>query len=364
MIAQKLMSLARIETSEGRRQLLREVTDMFFEDRATRTTAEKALFEEIALRTIGSLDLDGRAEFADRLADEPEAPRSTIRALAFDDIAVARPVIERSARLEDADLIEIAQSAGTAHLTAICARTSLTSVVTDVLLERGGTVVQRLLAGHDGARFSQAGFRTLVRSAKNDNVIQLGLVRRRDLPQAICEHIVEELADSLRDLLSRIGGTLNVDLSPAIAEELRRKLKAEFRRREVEVRAVERIVADVKSGVRTLDEELPPLAALDRAFDIASIFCQVMGLDHGTIMRSLVAPSVEPLVIIMRTVAVRWPTFEAILKLRAHRMRRVYAFDAQTKRMFDTMPTETASRVVRFLRVRQTAGGEPHALAM
>eukprot|EP01036_Dinobryon_divergens_P055576 gene55576-74204_t len=107
MFAENLMSLARIETSEGRRQLLREVTDMFFADPASRTTAEKALFEEIALRTIGSLDLAGRAEIADRLADEPEAPTSAIRALAFDDIAVARPVIERSPRLEDDDLIEI-----------------------------------------------------------------------------------------------------------------------------------------------------------------------------------------------------------------------------------------------------------------
>ena len=71
-----------------------------------------SVFDEVISRLAGEIEFRARVELAERLADIDNAPRRTVRDLAFDDdIAIARPLLERSTRLEENDLVESPRAA-------------------------------------------------------------------------------------------------------------------------------------------------------------------------------------------------------------------------------------------------------------
>ena len=82
----------------------------------------------------------------------PVCFQNVIRRLASDDdITVAGPVLAKSPRLTDQNLIEIAERKGQSHMSKIAERTQLSLVVTDVLVDRGDREVVTKVAGNTGA---------------------------------------------------------------------------------------------------------------------------------------------------------------------------------------------------------------------
>jgi uncharacterized protein (DUF2336 family) len=97
------------------------------------------------------------------------APREAVRRLAFhDDASVAAPVLTKSNRLSESDLIEIANTRGPQHLLAISGRETLNEALTDVLIRRGDAEISNALAQNSGARLSGNGYATLVGNAERD----------------------------------------------------------------------------------------------------------------------------------------------------------------------------------------------------
>ena len=120
-------------------------------------------FDEVILRLARNLEFRARLELSEHLADHAMAPRRVVRDLAFDDDgAVAAPVLSRSPRLSEDDLLAVAQEKGQAHLLALSRRVSLSERITDVLIDRGDTRVVRSVADNEGARFSEQGFSALI----------------------------------------------------------------------------------------------------------------------------------------------------------------------------------------------------------
>ena len=159
--------------SPGRRATTLERMTAFFLDGASRFNDDHVrLFDLVFSRLIGEIETTARTELSRRLAPVGKAPIETVRRLAHDDdIAVAGPLLERVDRLSDADLADIAESKGQAHLLAICARARIAQPVTDVLLRRGDCEVVHGVAENRGARLSDEGFCTLVERAKTDGVL-------------------------------------------------------------------------------------------------------------------------------------------------------------------------------------------------
>src|ERR1700760_41068 len=98
-----LLSLAREPSSERRRELLREVTDLFFTPGDGRQPSELALFDDVLTQLAGEREEGGPANWADRLADVAQPPRRLISRFAADTFAVAEPVLTRSVALSDED---------------------------------------------------------------------------------------------------------------------------------------------------------------------------------------------------------------------------------------------------------------------
>lgn len=138
-----------------------------------------------------------REVLAEAVAMSPHLPRETALVLAADDIAVARPILEGSPVLEDADLIRIVRTNATQYALAVAGRSTLSAAVTDSLVETGQAEVVRAVVGNAGAAFSPATLRDVALTWAGDPAVQERLVRRPALPFELVEQLVQAIGERL-----------------------------------------------------------------------------------------------------------------------------------------------------------------------
>jgi uncharacterized protein (DUF2336 family) len=349
----ELVHLAKEPSSDKRRALLRQITDMFFLDDNERNVSESALFEEIVLRVAKDVDVAGRTEFAERIADQDNAPRNLVLNLAKSEIEVARPVLARSNVLVDSDLVAIAAEGGDNALQAISERRTISEIVTDVLVRRGSQLVARSLASNEGAKFSQYGFGELVRRSEGDEMLQMGLATREDLPAEVVARLAPLLSDKLKRTLVDQGLASPDSLSPAMIESLRSRMIVAVKERERDSRQVSTVIADLKAGKTTIDKEIMLLAKGDRAYDLATVLAELTGIAHAMAIKALTGTNDETLIVLFRLINAQWSSFESVLQMRAGRLRKNYVPSNNLMRAYNEMDNGTAQRVMRFLNVRR-----------
>jgi len=190
-------------TDAQRITMLARVTDLFVAGASGYSTDQIALFDTVIGRLRAAIDPEARAGLSSRLAPVRNAPVGVIRMLACDDdIEVARPVLNTSERLDEADLVANALHTSQQHLAAIAARTSLSEAVTEVLVTRGDRQVVHRVAKNAGARFSDAGFRMLAKRAASDDALAMQLGARQDLPRPRFLRLLQEVSAAMRQRLA------------------------------------------------------------------------------------------------------------------------------------------------------------------
>jgi uncharacterized protein (DUF2336 family) len=343
--------------SSRRVDTLRRLTGLFVDQEATLNEGHVEIFDEVILRLSRDLEQRARIELSEKFSDLGKAPRKVIRSLAFDlDGAVAQPVLERSGRLDDDDLVMIAKARGQEHLLAISKRNTLSERVTDVLVNRGDEVVVRSVAGNDGARFSEGGMSQLVEKAREDVTLQSTLQSRRDIPPKQMKRLVEIAQEQARQVLkAELGEQAAEDVDAAVAEVATAVASAPgtgvvtdnfdaavatVQRKAGSSGLVENDVLDwVRSG--EIDEALAALAHL-------------AGVPIQIVARAYRSPHYDPLLFIIRSVRFGWGTFKAFLTAKAGRAPPPEilrgAFEA-----FQQLSVQTAQRVVRFTAARERA---------
>ena len=132
-----LIALAQEPSSDRRRELLREVTDLFFVGADGRQPAELALFDDVLSQLAGEMEEAVRAELAERMADVAQPPPKLIGRFTSDTVAVAEPVLTRSPALTDDDLLRVARTRDQDHLRAISRRFRVPEAVSDAIVQRG-----------------------------------------------------------------------------------------------------------------------------------------------------------------------------------------------------------------------------------
>src|SRR3569833_3217767 len=91
-----LIDLAKETSSVKRRELLREVTDLFFGQPSPSNQPQMELFDSVLTQLASEMEEAVRAELAHRFAAASVAPGRLIFTLANATIAVAEPVLARS----------------------------------------------------------------------------------------------------------------------------------------------------------------------------------------------------------------------------------------------------------------------------
>jgi uncharacterized protein (DUF2336 family) len=163
--------------------MLRQVTDLFLRAAPSYSSDQLALFDLVIGNLIQKVDNKALLELSKRLGSIDNAPAEAIKRLAFnDDLTIAGPLLEKSNKLDDQALVEIATDRSQGHLLAIAGRTPVNEPVTNVLVARGNSAVMHKSFGNLHAHFSAQGFVRALNQAKTDKLLAELIAARKDLP--------------------------------------------------------------------------------------------------------------------------------------------------------------------------------------
>ena len=194
----ELMNLARQTDSAARRTLLRELTDNFFGS-PQRSPIEQDLYGTVLGDISRAMEIEVRAQLAERFASAPDAPVQLIRQLAHDEAAVAVPVLTRSPVLTDDDLINVIRTRNSQeHIRAVTKREHVAEAVSDAIVEHGDDATLHALLSNEGARLSRTASEAAVDRAKANPDLHEVTVARTSLPIDLLNEMYFEVEERLR----------------------------------------------------------------------------------------------------------------------------------------------------------------------
>lgn len=358
-IVQQLAQLGAEKSSDKRLALLRSVADLYFAHTTSPTLAEEYLFTEIATTVMARLKPAQRPKVSDALCDSDRLPHDLAMTLAADaDIAVARPILSRSPVLREADILQLAQASSDDHLDAIATRPTLSTHITDVLIDRGSDRVLRTVSANAGAQVSESGMRRLVDRARHDDELCLSLADRGDLSPTVleqletivCERAAEGAGD---DATGDTVAALRAKASALIAEELRK--------RKANISATERIIAAVEAGSISLDGGLRSLLDGGRLLDLSTVIAHFLRFDRNFVFQQIAAGDLNTVLLAFRALEISFDNLTTTLALRARKRRGDKAAETLARKEYEAIDVASAQRAMRFLKVRLTAGGQAQA---
>lgn len=350
----QLVDLAHEGSSERRRDLLRGLTDAFF-SREAHAPSEMALFDQVLGQLAGEMEVAVRAELSGRLSVRRDAPTGVLRRLASDQIEVASPVLSGGA-LSDSDLLAVARSQGQDHLQAISRRRSLSSALSDVIVERGDEETLSVLIGNEGADLSREAQERLVDKAENSPRLQEGLVNRRSLPIDLLNEIYFVAEARIREqIMAR-----NASIDPA---ELERALESGRKRLAAQDGALPADYAQAEADVKRMaaKDELGPrtLAALLRGRQTTRFLialAHLANVDFHTARRIVERRELDALAVICKAAGFEASLFLTFAVLILDSDSDAMAKARQYGQLYNDLPLEVAQRTIRFWQLRRRTG--------
>ena len=333
--------------SQGRRiQMLGRLTDLFVEGANAFTNQHLKVFDDVFNRLIAEVETEARVQLSVRLAAVGNAPPQIVRRLAEDDdIGVAGPVLQHSERLEEPDLVAVANSKSQGHLLAIANRSEIAEAITDVIVRRGNREVVRSVAGNPGARLSEASFARLVKKAEKDGFLAEKVGHRADISPSVFRELVEQ---STQVVLTRLFATAK----PKTRAQLRRLLGEISRETETagaprSYAAAQRAVLGIQRTSK-LDEAAVAQLGLEKRYEetvaALSLLCRV---SIEVIDQLMTDERADPILVLCKAAGLTWPTARAIVRLRNNGRSMSSHSIESTCRKFERMSVSAAQFVVR-----------------
>ena len=345
-------------SSDRRTEILRRVTDLFLGDAAAFNQEQVGLFDDVLAHLVRQVETKALAELGAKLAPIDNAPTGIIRTLAHhDEISVAGPVLSQSPQLTDGDLIEIAAEKGQGHLGAISERKRLAAVVTDILIQRGDTTVIHKLSQNQGATFSDGGYVELTRRAETDEGLAVNLGVRRDMPPQLLQDLMSKATEMVR---ARLLAVAPPDVQSSIQKVLSSISEAVLRNVSAP-RDFSHAVAliDKLQGAGQLNESaIAGFAEAAQYEQAVAGLARVCAAPIELVERLMQNVRYDGILIACKAAEFRWPTFNAILKLKIGAQDTPATDLTQARTDFLKLSVATARRMVRFWLVRGLAKAE------
>jgi uncharacterized protein (DUF2336 family) len=339
-------------TIARRIQILTRVTDLFINGAEHYSEDQIGVFDDVMGRLMTTIEAKARAKLACRLAPIANAPVNVVHTLAFDDdIEVARPILMQSERLGEQDLLANAASKSQQHLAAIAQRKSLSEAVTDVLVERGDHDVVHSVVKNTGARFSDAGFRMLIKRSTNDDALATEVGMRSDIPRQHFLLLLDKASSAVRTRLAAEHPHARTAIEGVLSEVIggirndARNASPDF--------AVAQAAVERQNRIRRIGESEIYQYAKARKFEETAIALSILcDTPIDVVERALLDPGAEIALILAKVAGLSATTTKAILLLRAAD-RGLSAEDLhQALTSFNRLQPDTARRVLGFFRTR------------
>ncbi|TCU62928.1 uncharacterized protein (DUF2336 family) [Bradyrhizobium sp. R2.2-H] len=360
-IIDEVESALRIGSPEKGLETARRVTELFLASAGNFDDEQIALFDDVLERLIGTIELRAIADVAARvalaeisaqLAPVAQAPPSVIRRLAnSDEIRIAGPVLQESARLDDGELVKIASAKGEPHLLAVAGRWWLKEIVTDALLARRYPSVSRRLAANPGARVSGKGFAIIIGQAESDPELAVSVGVRVDLPSELRRQLLRAATDTVRTrLLSRAPPHLFEEIQSAIAAVTIGVEREMSGVRDFE--GAKRAIAGLKATGQLDEAALLGFARQRRYEETVATLAALSGSTVEVVRPLMQSVREDGLLVPCKAAQLSWETTGAVLESRFATGAMKPADLARAQNHFAGMTTEDARRTLRFWQVR------------
>ena len=340
-------------SAEKRAETLRRITSLFLDSAPNFNEDHVALFDDVIGCLIEEIEAKALAELARRLAPVPNAPAGVVRALAkSDDIEVAGPVL-KAAKLDDPDLLYIAETKSQAHLLALASRRGISEALSEVLVGRGDREVARSIATNQNARLSESAFTTLVQRAEQDGVLAERVGMRIDIPPRLFRQLLMQASDVVQKRLL-------AQAKPETQAEIRRVLAKVTE--EVAAKAAPRNYTAALAAVRALHKErklgeadIAEFAKAGKYEETIAALATLCAVPIEVVDRLMSGERADPVLILARAAGFGWPTVREVISARPGAKASNSMLDAAFEN-FERLTAATAQRVVRFWQVRQGTG--------
>lgn len=348
----QLEDLAREKSSERRRALLREVTDLFFETPPEEGQAAATEFENVLTLLAEQTAEEARQELSERFADSPMAPHGLVLKLAQDAIQVAAPILTRSSVLSEQDLVSLADSVDQSHLQAISKRDTVPEQVSARIVQRGDDHTLATLVRNEGAQLSRESFETVTERAERSPVIQGPLVERSDTPTDLLSDLMLTVENRLRErILERFNEVDPAELEVAMAkshDRLASRMKDD------------KALAEAEKFIRTkavrkqLDGNLLVRLLRDKEYLKFQVgFAEMADIDVTAARRAIDQPSIDPLALICKAAGFEKALFVTLAILRHENAQDAFKDAKALGSLYDAVDAGDADRALRFYRMRK-----------
>lgn len=347
-----LVALAKEKSSERRRTLLREVTDLFFDEPPGRDTEVSRHFDDVLSALAEQTAQEARAELSERFADAPLAPKGLVLKLAQDAIEVAAPILAKSNVLDEKDLLSIAETGEQTHLKAISQRESVSERLSDTIVRRGDDHTVATLVRNEGAQISHQTFEVVSERAETSSVLQEPLIERPDTPNDILADLMLTVENRLRE---RIVDRFN-EVDPAVLEQAMEASRQRLSARLEEDREVEEARKYIRSQQvrRKLDGTL--LARLLREREHIRFyvgFSEMTGVDLVAARRAIEQECIDPLALICKAAGFDKALFVTLAVLRGSANAEAFNDAKELGQLYNRITLEDSERAMRFWRMRR-----------
>jgi len=350
----KLVDLARTTDSGQRRELLREVTDLFFETSPTRTERESALFDDVLKLVAAEMQDSVLAELSQVFADAADAPVGLMRDLANHSFEIAGPVLKRSRALDEQTLLQIVNYQSQQHIAAVAQRPDVSENVSDAIVKFGDDTALDHLIRNDGAKISRASMETAVDRARRNTLLHEGVVKRSDLPLDLLNEMYFVVENKLRDQIMQ----RNASVDPATLDAALTKARAKMSHPVADISAeAKNAMAFIQSKKNSGELSARLLVSLYREAKQAHFLyglAEITNLEPETVADLLERRDIDGLAMICRAAGIERPLFVTLAVLSCggdEAMQRAEEFG----RMYNAVPVEAAQRAMRFFKVRKGA---------
>jgi uncharacterized protein (DUF2336 family) len=346
----KLLELARENSSEKRRELLSDVTSLFFMTAENRSDIETNLFGELMTKVASELDIEVRKELSSRFSDE-HVPRRLIVALANDpEVSVAEPILTRSRVLSQADLIAVVEKRGDSHRMLVTKRPDVSEALAAALVAFGGDSVVESLVGNETAQVSLETFDKIVDRALANPALQNSLVNRHYISP---EHLNQLFMSVNGPMRSRILAR-NAEFSEAEIDEAleRARTRVAISRGALpdDYEAAQRSIASMVLRHQLSPAVLPTLWRDNKLTQFKLAFAELVGIDFHQTVKLFGSRDLDGIAMVARAAGFERALFVTlgVLVLGEQGMGETKGL----RDMYNDVPQEAAQRAVRFMKLR------------
>jgi uncharacterized protein (DUF2336 family) len=351
----QLIELARAPDSDRRRDLLREVTDLFFESRNTgRSERESALFDEVLQMVAAEMQDGVLAELAEVFADAPDAPVGLMRDLANHAYPISGPVLKRSKVLDDQTLLQVVNYQSQDHIKAVAERATVSEVVSDAIVKFGDDTALDALIRNDGAKISRTSMESAVDRARRNAALHESVVFRRDLPLDLLNEMYFLVENRLRDQILDRNASVDPKTLDAALAKTRERMNKSLGAMDAEAKnAMQFIMAKKNSGELSARLLVSLYREAKRTHFLYGL-AELTNIDQETANDLIDRQDIDGLAMICRAANIDRPLFVTLAVLTCGgdgAMERAEEFG----RMYNSVPIEAAQRAMRFFKVRKAA---------